>query len=144
MGASKQTVLKRLKKELALQGEELCVLNAAQAAEAPGDPHSSVVLLATRDDESRHRWQAWRCPEGFSWIRCGQLALSATPQGCHLESLEILGLSKLVHAEPGRPRPLQEHLEESIGEIAKALGQGAGCLVHCADGFGASGVVGAC
>lgn len=141
-GEAKGQVLKKLEKEMALHGEALCVVAAAEASDTPGDPHVGLLVLSS----SLHQpWRALRCPEAFSWLRCGELALSATPQRKHLPALECLGLSGRICSEQlGVPRPPEEHLEETVGQVAQVLSKGAGCLVHCTDGFGASGVLGAC
>jgi len=121
----------------------LQVLEVARAADAPGDPYSRLVLLV--QDETTEHWQMAACPEAFSWLCCGTLAASATPQSEHLQALKALGLEQKVCAEAiGAPTLLVEHLEGVVGQIAKILAGGGGCLVHSTDGFRACGVALAC
>jgi len=143
-GKATEAVVRKLEKELSVVGEEVCVLEVSQAADVPGDPHVGLMLWTNVGPESVHVWRALRCPVAFSWLRCGEVALSASPETKHLEVLKLLGLSR-VRAEPlGKPRLMQEDLEEIVGQIAAALGREEGCLVHCSDGFVGSGIVGAC
>jgi len=63
----------------------------------------------------------------------------------HLPTLDTLGLVKRVCAEPlGAPRPPEEHWEDIVGQVARVLASDSRCLVHCADGFWATGTALAC
>lgn len=142
-GQAKPQVLKKLEKELAMQGEELFVMESREAADTTGDPHVGLILLDI--ESSKQHWQAFRCPDAFSWIRCGELAVSATPTSRHLPALERLGLKQRVGAEQlGRPKPLDEHVNDVVSQVAASLATGTGCLLHCKDGFASSSMVAAC
>jgi len=142
-GQAKSQVLKKLEKELASHGEELCVMDSGEAADAPGDPHVGLMLLDVENSDKH--WQASLCPEAFSWIRCGELAVSATPKAEHLPALERLRLKQRVMAEPlGKPKPPEEHVNDVVSQVAASLASGTGCLLHCRDGFASSSMVAAC
>ncbi|CAE8617798.1 unnamed protein product, partial [Polarella glacialis] len=100
VGEAKPQVRKRLEQELnklpeGCEGEDygLRVVKVSEAADAPGDPHCRMLLLGLDDGEEGDplvRWWTLPCPEAFAWLRCGELAASATPKACHLPALEAL------------------------------------------------------
>mmetsp|Transcript_49325 Transcript_49325/g.104917 ORF Transcript_49325/g.104917 Transcript_49325/m.104917 type:complete len:735 (-) Transcript_49325:268-2472(-) len=163
LGGVKQQVLDKLEKELgtlraaayerSVDGmEEVEVLELSKASDHPGDPHSTCIILATSEPGESGKmessiWQALPCPKAFSWLRCGELAGSITPKVQHFPALKSLSLTKLVSADligaAASENPL-DHFEAAVKEVAAALSAGDGCLVHCSDGFGATGIVLAC
>lgn len=148
--ASKK-VVRRIEKELYALPEpddddhaDVSVVDLDEVVDSPGDPHRATWLLSLHEDAWRP-WCVLPCPGAFAWLRCGELAASSTPLACHLPALQAMGLATRVCAEQiGAPRDPEEFCEDIVGQIARALAEGGGCLVHCSDGFAASGVVLAC
>lgn len=148
-GGAKPQVLKALqseqKKLSAFDDTDFEILEASKAAEIPGNPYVGTMLLEIDENVVPKRWQVHRCPEGFSWLRCGELAASAAPGAAHLPALESLGLSKRVSAQAlGAPKPREVHVQEVITEAARAVSSGSGCLLFCSDGFASCSVALAC
>lgn len=140
-----QKLAKMLEKELAAlphEVEELRVLPMQSALVEPGDPHAGMELLLFGGEDGP--WQTHRCPAAFSWLRCGELAASASPKKEHLPVLRRLQLKHVSAELLGEPRPLEEHFEAVVESAAAAILAGSGCLLHCADGFGDTCVALAC
>lgn len=147
---AKDAVLRRLERESAAlpqddDDEDIEVVER-EALDAPGNCHARLLLLDLPASEGGVGWKVSPCPTAFAWLKSGELAASAAPEKQHLPALQALGLQTRVDAEltgaaiaePG------DHWEKVVGAIAKALSSDAGCLVHCRDGFGSSGVALAC
>eukprot|EP00971_Amphidinium_carterae_P324826 6454778-Amphidinium_carterae.1 len=79
----------------------------------------------------------------FSWLDCGSLAASASPSMEHQAALQAMSLTTLVAVDPLGGDDLLQHYTQCVDKVAAALAS-TSCLVHCFDGFAATGIALAC